>query len=203
MKILVLSFAILLSYPLFAFEAVSTSRSNFGNREQTTDANQENNKAAVPGTRTFSTYSSRQHNWSKGVETKPVQTQQAQQVAANVNPKDIDAQFTPNIQLSGNEKAQPATGKKEVAGNEKKQAETPVKNSPAASVPKQPQEVSQQNAALQNQQIQQLMQNQQDPAKMMESLQGMMGGGKQGGMPDISALMNSFTGGAQAQSGKK
>ena len=61
------------------YRAGGSSRPSFGSR-----ANQEEAEdSSVPGanstikTRTFSNYSSRQHDWSKGVQTQTVQTDTA------------------------------------------------------------------------------------------------------------------------------
>lgn len=209
MKILITSFLILFfACPAFAFQAVSTSKSNFGASAQNSDDNKD--KSAVPGTRTFSTYVSQQHNWSKGVETKPAQIPQPTQqqvVTAGAEAAAADAQFTPSVQLPAAKQQQAGEKKKEAADNEnnKKQAVPAAKSFQKATTPQQAQEAESQNA-------QQAMQaNQQDTAKMMQSLQGLMGGmaggttgGQAGGMPDISALMNSFGGGTpQGQQTKK
>jgi len=205
MKILLLSVMLLTVSPLFAFEVVNTGRATFGEAS----SEQGENKQTVPGMRTFSNYAAQsiKNNWNKASEAKQLSSAPAAKTSrpqqqAQKQDKDVDAAFTPNIQLPGandGQAAQAAGGKKAAASvteKDKKQTGTNTKNAQNALVPSD----QGQEAAAQMQQQQQMLAAQQDPAKLLQSVQGMMGGagGGKGGMPDISALMGSLGGGGAA-----
>ena len=182
MRILLLSFLLLLSCPLMAFNVGGASRTNFGTSNA--EANQED--TAAPRTYTATTYSSR-YKFDKGVQSRGVQTKPVEVSgnAQNELPPAVVEEPTVNIAVN-----------KKQAKNVPPPAGKPA---PAAAAT---QTASQQEASMEippeaSAAMAQLGQMQ----GMLQGLQNMMGGAggnAQGnanagampaGMPDLSALM--------------
>ncbi len=198
--------------PVVAYQTGSISRPQFNAQQGPQTAADANAKPSVPGqqavqTRSFTSYGSRPGNaWRQGVNTQTVQTQTATQAAATKDEND-KAAVNAAAQLTETNKIS-------------KDAKGVIKSStpkPAESAAEKPNPQAAQKPAAQP------AQGAQDPAAMMQQLQGlqnMMGamngaafGGAQGakgaaagapampaGMPDLSALMNMA---GQGNAGKK
>lgn len=180
-----------------AYRAGGKSRPSFGG------AAASSSESAVPGaasnvqTRTFSNYSSRQPSqFARGVKTEGVKTKVAGQ-AYQDKTEDAISQVDKLAASAPSTQAAPAAGKKGAAPaaekNDKKTPPAPTgaanvsAGTPAAAA------VQQQNPAVLLQQMQ----------GMMQGMAGTTGGAASAGMGDISALMNMMPGGAPAQPAKK
>ena len=101
MKNLFLLALLTLALPAAAYEAVSSNKASFGVSTQAAPAEQQTasgTNPAVPQTRTFSTYQSRQQNWSKGVQTQTVQTSVAGQ---NFQEPDVTSALKTKVSKGG------------------------------------------------------------------------------------------------------
>lgn len=187
-----------------AYRAGGKSRPSFGGA-----AASSSESAAVPGaasnvqTRTFSNYSSRQPSqFAQGVKTEGVKTKVAGQAYQDKS-EDAISQVDKLAASAPSTQAVPAAGKKGAApAAEKNDKKTPPAPTGAANV-----SAGTPAAAVVQQQ---------NPAVLLQQMQGMMqgmagttggaagaGGAASAGMGDISALMNMMPGGAPAQPAKK
>ncbi len=175
------------------YRAGGSSRPRFG-----ASANQETQESAVPGaqsnikTRTFSNYSSRQRNWSQGVQTQPVRTE--------------TAGSTPNFPDQAEEKAAAAvagltqpTGASASANTGK---QTSSSAAPQAAAPATSQTAAQPAAAQAAADSNAMLQQVQGLLKGMGASSGTAAGAMPAGlnvpgMPDMSALLQAASAGQQ------
>lgn len=180
-----------------AYRAGGKSRPSFGGAAASSSESDVPGAASNVQTRTFSNYSSRQPSqFAQGVKTEGVKTKVAGQ-AYQDKTEDAIAQVDKLAASAPSTQAAPAAGKKGAAPaaekNDKKTPPAPTgaanvsAGTPAAAA------VQQQNPAVLLQQMQ----------GMMQGMAGTTGGAASAGMGDISALMNMMPGGAPAQPAKK
>lgn len=192
------------------YRSGNSSKSNFGGNNST-----QKEDSSVPGansniqTRTFSNYSSRQ-NWSKGVQTKPVQTttagSQEYKDQADAQSAQADAAVEQmmkgvnqqNVGKSGALQNVPASAPQSAANTVSAGASSASSNqvSPAQTDP----------AAAMMQQVQQMQQmimgNNNSASSGTSGMPTMPAGVNVPGMPDMSALLNAASAGQQPAKSK-
>ncbi len=192
------------------YRSGNSSKSNFGGNNST-----QKEDSSVPGansniqTRTFSNYSSRR-NWSKGVQTKPVQTttagSQEYKDQADAQSAQADAAVEQmmkgvnqqNVGKSGALQNVPASAPQSAANTVSAGASSASSNqvSPAQSDP----------AAAMMQQVQQMQQmimgNNNSASSGTSGMPTMPMGANMPGMPDLSALLNAASAGQQPAKSK-
>ena len=193
MKNLLLLTLLITSLPLVAFEAVTSSKANFGASAQT--ATQEGTNSGAPNsqTRTFSTYQSRQQNWSKGVQTQTVQTNVAGQGGAQ-EPK-VNLPTVPAPAGKSASKGTSAAGKAAPAVKNPKETSAPKATSSLRGNNQQEEQAAPAPAENPMDTVQKMMGGNADVMKALSGSGALPTGG---GMPDLSKLLGG--GGAAAPS---
>ena len=198
------------------YRAGESSRPSFGASDTEPEGEED---SSVPGarsniqTRTLSSYSSRQRDWSKGVQTQTVKTDTAGSKSFDDNASSQASQAVKAIQNRTDGTQQSSSSKSAPDSAAAGQAAAKNLDTPSATTAGNPQ-----NPAAMLQQVQGMMQG-------LNGMMGAMGGGAAGssssntsnakgnqggmptgmnapGMPDMSALLNAVSAGGQQPASK-